>query len=236
MQVRRLHAWVRTYRAAVALQERLRAQVRLEPLQRAVRLVAGVDVAYAERAAPVYAGIVVLRLPDFEVVEEVVVCRRATFPYLPGLLTFREGPAVLAAFRRLRHEPDAVLFDGQGVAHPRRLGLATHLGLWLNRPSVGCAKSRLVGEHESAPPERGARVPLTIDGAVVGAVLRTRAGVKPMYVSPGTLIDVAGAVDLVMACCAGFRVPEPTRRAHALVTRARRFPRCRRRGWGLAER
>lgn len=220
MHIRPLHHWPRTYRTAVALQERLRGMVRIEPLAGPVSTVAGVDVAYEKRTAPVYAGIVVMRLPGLEVIEEVVVCRRASFPYIPGLLTFREGPAVLAAFRRLKTEPDAVIFDGQGLAHPRRFGLASHLGVWLDRPTVGCAKSRLVGEHGPVPPEKGAWAPLTIDGEAVGAALRTRQGVKPVFVSPGTRIDLEGAISLVLRCCAGYRLPEPTRRAHALVTRA----------------
>ena len=221
MHIRHLHHWARTYRSAVALQERLRPLVRIEPLSAPVRTVAGVDVAYERRSDRFYAGIVVLRLGDLEVVEEVVVARRAAFPYIPGLLSFREGPAVLAAFRKLRAEPDAVIFDGQGLAHPRRFGLACHLGVWLDRPSVGCAKSRLIGEHAQVPDRVGAHVPLFVGGEPVGAVLRTRKGVKPVYVSPGTRIDIAGAVGLVLSSCAGCRLPEPTRRAHALVNRAR---------------
>jgi len=221
MRIPRLHHWVRTYRSAVALQDRLRPLVRIEPLRARPKTVAGVDVSYDRHGDRFYAGIVVMRLPDLEPIEAVTVARRSTFPYIPGLLTFREGPIVLAAFRTLKTAPDAVIFDGQGVAHPRRLGLAAHLGLWIDRPSVGCAKSRLVGEHAAVPDRVGAHVPLTIDGEPVGAVVRTRTGVKPVFVSPGTRIDIAGAVDLVLACCAGFRLPEPTRQAHALVNRAR---------------
>ncbi len=222
MLIRPLHRWVRTYRSAVALQTRLRRRVRLVPLRRPVEVVAGVDVAYAKRTGRVYAGIVVLRLPTFDVVEEVVVSRPAAMPYIPGLLTFREGPAVVAAFRKLKTAPEAVMFDGQGIAHPRRFGLAAHLGVWVGRPSVGCAKSRLIGENAPVPRERGAFVPLTIDGDLVGAVVRTQTGIQPLYVSPGHLIDIPGAVALVLACSARCRVPEPTRLAHILVGNAKR--------------
>lgn len=221
VRIGQLHRWVRGYQRAVALQERLRHLVRLEPLSRQPAVVAGVDVSYDRWGERFYGGVVVMTLPDLEVVEEAVAVRRSAFPYIPGLLTFREGPAVLAALRRLRSEPEAFIFDGQGLAHPRRFGLACHLGVWLDRPSVGCAKSRLVGEHDAVPDRVGATVPLILEGRPVGAVVRTRAGVKPVYVSPGTRIDIAGSVDLVLACSAGFRLPEPVRRAHALVNRAR---------------
>lgn len=221
MRFSRLHEWVNTYESAVALQERLRRLVRIEPLRFWPSTVAGVDVSYDRASDNFWAGVVVMRLPGLEEVEEVTVLRRSTFPYIPGLLSFREGPAVLAAFEKLRTEPEVVIFDGQGLAHPRRLGLASHMGLWLDRPSVGCAKSRLIGEHPPVPDRVGASVPLTIDGEEVGAVVRTRKGVKPVFVSPGTRIDIAGAVELVLACCRGYRLPEPTRRAHALVNRAR---------------
>jgi len=221
MRIPRLHTWVRTYRSAVAVQERLRGRVRLEAMSGPVRTVAGVDVSYEKHGKRFFAGVVVMSLPALEVIETAWVARQAAFPYIPGLLTFREGPSVLAAFRKVKTAPDAVIFDGQGLAHPRRLGLASHLGLWLDRPSVGCAKSRLIGEHGRVPDRVGAQAPLTIDGEPVGTVLRTRKGVKPVYVSPGTRIDIAGAVDLVLHCGGGYRLPEPTRQAHLLVNRAR---------------
>lgn len=221
MRVPRLHSWVRTYASAVALQERLCKQVRLMPLRGPIETIAGVDVSYEKAGDRFFAGVVVMRLPDLAVIEARWVARRAAFPYIPGLLTFREGPAVLAALRKLRTEPAVFIFDGHGLAHPRRLGLASHLGLWVDRPSVGCAKSLLTGEHAPVPDRPGAHVPLTIDGEPVGAVVRTRPGVRPVYVSPGTRIDVPGAVALVVRCCRRFRLPEPTRQAHALVNRAR---------------
>jgi deoxyribonuclease V len=137
-----------------------------------------------------------------------------TFPYVPGLLAFREGPVVLAALEQVSDPPDVLLFDGQGLAHPRRLGLATHIGVLLDRPSIGCAKSRLCGEHEEPPAERGGWVPLRDGDEVIGGVVRTRAGVRPVYVSVGHRVDLETAVSLVVACCTRYRLPEPTRRAH----------------------
>jgi len=163
----------------------------------------------------------VLRLPELEPVEEAWVARRTQYPYVPGLLTFREAPALLAAFRRLRSKWDAAIFDGQGRAHPRGMGLAAHIGLWLDAPTVGCAKSRLIGDAEEPGPEPGSHSPLMLDGRIIGATLRTRRGVKPVYVSAGQKSNLSDSIRLVMACCAGYRIPEPIRRAHALVTRLR---------------
>jgi deoxyribonuclease V len=162
------------------------------------------------------------RRSQLETVEEAWVTRRAQFPYVPGLLTFREAPALLAAFKRLRTRWDAAMLDGQGRAHPRGMGLAAHIGLWLDAPTVGCAKSRLIGEVFQEPgPAPGDYSALMLDGRTVGASLRTRRGVKPVYVSAGHKSNLADSIRLVLACCAGYRIPEPTRRAHALVTRLR---------------
>jgi deoxyribonuclease V len=157
-----------------------------------------------------------------EIVETSAVRRRVTFPYIPGLLSFREAPAIVAAWRRLRHRADLLLCDGQGIAHPRALGLAAHLGLLLGVPAIGCAKSRLCGENDEPGPRRGDRAPLVLDGRVVGAVVRTRDRVRPLYVSPGHLLGVESAVRWVLACGGGFRLPEPTRRADMLVGRIAR--------------
>ena len=159
----------------------------------------------------------VLSYPDLEVIETAGHVARARFPYVPGYLSFREIPVLLGAFRKIRRRPDLVVCDGQGVAHPRRFGLASHLGLVLGMPSIGCAKSRLVGDHDEPRRERGSSVPLIFEGREVGAVVRTRDGVAPLYVSPGHRIDVEGAARLVLSCCRGVRLPEPTRRAHMEV-------------------
>jgi deoxyribonuclease V len=166
--------------------------------------------------------VVVIRLPGLEKVEECWARGLSDFPYIPGLLGFREIPVLIQALKRLETSPELFLCDGHGIAHPRRMGLAAHLGLILDRPAIGCAKSRLVGEFSLPAPEKGSRSELRLDGEAVGAVLRTRGGVKPLYVSPGHRIEINGAVRLVLACCAGYRIPEPLRQAHILVNRLRR--------------
>ena len=217
-----LHDWRLTPREAVELQKELRARVRVAPLKRRVETVAGADVSFNKFDPTMYTGIVVLRLPSLEVVEEVGVVSETKFPYVPGLLSFRETPSVLEAWARLRTEPDAVMFDGQGIAHPRRVGIASHVGLLINRPTFGCAKSVLVGKHEEPGAERGAWSPLVDKGETIGAALRTKKRTQPIYVSPGHLIDLAGAIDLTLKCGGGYRQPEPTRRAHLLVNALRR--------------
>ena len=213
-------------REAVELQRTLRAQVVLQKPASAIETVAGADISFNRFDETIYAGIVVLRLPSLEKVEEVGVVARTRFPYVPGLLSFREAPAVLEAWTQLRHAPDAVMFDGQGIAHPRRLGIATHLGLWLERPTFGCAKSVLVGRYEEPAPERGARSPLIDRGETVGAALRTKTRTKPIFVSPGHLLDLETAVALTLQCDGGYRQPEPTRQAHLLVNALRRGERA----------
>lgn len=223
MEFPHLHDWEMSCREAVALQRELAGRVAPEDrLPAELRWVAGVDVSYEKHGELFFAAVVVLALPDLETVEEASAVGRVTFPYVPGLLSFRELPVVLEAFRTLRAVPDAVLVDGQGIAHPRRLGLASHLGLWLGLPTVGCAKSRLCGEHREPGRRRGDGVPLLLEGERVGTVLTTRDGVKPLYVSPGHLTDVAAAERLTLACGGRYRMPEPTRLAHLLSNRLRR--------------
>jgi deoxyribonuclease V len=216
-----LHPWSLPYREAADLQRALAGRVALRRPAGAPRLVAGVDVSYEKHGDLFFAGVVILRLPDLDLEEEASASGRVTFPYIPGLLSFRELPILLQAFRSLRAIPDAVLVDGQGIAHPRRFGVASHLGLWLDRPTVGCAKSRLCGEHGEPGRRRGDRVPLLLEDERVGTVLTTRDGVRPLYVSPGHLMDHDGAVELVLACGRRHRLPEPTRLAHLLTNRLR---------------
>jgi deoxyribonuclease V len=218
----RVHDWELTAAEAVALQQALRPQVQLRPLERAPRTVAGADISFDLGSDTVYAGIVVLALPGLELVEEAGVTTRVRFPYVPGLLSFREAPPLLEAWERLRTEPDVVMLDGQGSAHPRRMGIASHLGLFLQRPTLGCAKSRLVGRFEEPGPERGEWSPLLDRGEQVGAALRTKRRTRPIFVSPGHLLDLPGALQLALACGGGYRVPEPTRRAHLFVNALRR--------------
>ncbi len=187
-----------------------------------VRLVAGVDAAFSADAERCIAAAVLWDVRSGEVVEARTAERPVTFPYVPGLLSFREAPAVLAALRRLKGEPDAIICDAHGVAHPRRFGLACHVGVICGVPTVGCAKSRLVGEHREPGAVRGSRCEVRDRGAVVGSVLRTRHGVRPVYVSVGHLIDLRTAERLVLRCATMFRLPEPTRLADKLVGEAKR--------------
>ncbi|MDP6439588.1 MAG: deoxyribonuclease V [Candidatus Brocadiia bacterium] len=219
-----LHEWDVDYARARAIQEELAARVVLEPLPRRVRWVAGADMALSKTDRAFVAAVVVLSFPALEVVEEVIGRALASFPYIPGLLSFREAPAVADALRRVQRRADVILFDGQGLAHPRRLGLASHVGLWLGLPAVGAAKSRLIGEHPEPGEHKGDWTPLLDRGEQIGSVLRTRTGVKPLYVSPGHLCDHAGARRIVLECCTRYRLPEPTRRAHNAVSRARARP------------
>jgi len=218
----KLHEWDLTPREAVELQKRMRGSVRVEPLGRKVETIAGADISFNKFDPTIYAGIVVLRLPSLEVVEEVGVVSESRFPYVPGLLSFRETPSVLEAWAKLKTEPDALMLDGQGFAHPRRFGIACHVGLIINRPTLGCAKSVLVGKYEEPSAERGSWSPMVDKGETVGAALRTKNKVQPVYVSPGHLIDLPGAVELTLSCDGGYRQPEPTRRAHLLVNALRR--------------
>jgi deoxyribonuclease V len=157
-------------------------------------------------------------------VEYAIATRPATFPYIPGLLSFREGPVILDAMNKLSAAPDLLIFDGQGVAHPRRLGIASHIGLLLDLPSIGCAKSRLCGQHEEPGLERGSHVPLMDKGETIGSVVRTRSGVKPVFVSVGHRLDLRTSVEYVLACCRGYRLPETTRRAHLMASSKAQFP------------
>ncbi len=218
MAPRRLHRWDLSPREAIQIQRTLTGRLVLAWDGRKVTSVAGVDVSV--KAGRARAAIVVLRYPDLEPIEGATAEADAVFPYVPGLLTFREGPVILAAWQRLRSEPDLLLFDGQGIAHPRGMGLAAHIGLWLDRPSVGVAKSRLYGAFEPPGPNRGDSADLRDEKdpeRIIGGVLRTRSGVKPVFVSPGHRIDVEHAIKFTSACCTRYRLPETTRWAHRVA-------------------
>lgn len=217
-----LHEWTLAPREAVELQKNLRAQVEIRPLTSEIKIIAGADISFNKFEETIYAAIVVIDLATMQTIEEAGVVSSTKFPYVPGLLSFREAPAVLEAWAKLKIEPDAVMFDGQGIAHPRRIGIASHVGLMLNRPTIGCAKSVLVGRYEEPSSERGAWTPLVDKGETIGAALRTKTKVQPVYVSPGHLIDLSAAVDLTLKSDGGYRQPEPTRRAHLLVNRLRK--------------
>jgi deoxyribonuclease V len=226
MHIERLHRWDLTPTEAVALQRQLAARVELGPPLKRCDLIAGADVSYSRFSNVLYAGVIVLRMADLTVVERRGAVLETTFPYVPGLLSFREAPALLRAFAQVELEPDVVVFDGQGLAHPRRLGLACHVGLWLNRPCVGCAKSRLTGTFKRLGLKAGSRVPLVDRDEILGAVVRTKPRVEPVFVSVGHRIDLDSAVDAIIAARAGYRIPEPTRLADQHVNALRRAGTC----------
>jgi deoxyribonuclease V len=216
------HRWHVTPRRAVAIQRELAGRVRAVKPRRAIRLVAGLDSAFSRDGRHCIGGVVLWDLARQEVVEQRVALRAARFPYVPGLLSFREAPALLAALRALRTAPDALMCDGQGVAHPRRFGIACHLGVIVGLPTIGCAKSRLIGEYVEPGRRRGARSPLREGGERLGTVLRTREKVKPVFVSVGHRIDLATAEQIVLESAIRYRLPEPTRLADRLVAARRR--------------
>jgi len=217
------HPWQVDYRTAVAIQEDLRRRLVLKDrAPRKIRRIAGADISSSRDDNRAYAAVIVLDAETLETLEEVSCAGEVVFPYIPGLLTFREGPILLDAFRKLSSDPDAILFDGQGIAHPRGLGLAAHMGVLLDLPAVGCAKTRLIGTFAEPGWRRGSRSPLLHEGREIGAVLRTRDGVKPLFVSPGHKVSLDRAVEIVLACTGRYRIAEPIRRAHMLVGRMRK--------------
>lgn len=217
MKILRVHRWTCDFAKARALQVALAPRVVVAPLGGVPRMVAGADVAYDDVTGSAFAAVVVLTWPALEEIEVRTAVGAVRFPYVPGYLSFRELPILLRAFARVRSDPDVVLCDGQGIAHPRGLGLASHLGLFLDRPTIGCAKSRFVGEHDEVGPRRGDRTPLRLGGREIGAVLRTRERARPIYVSVGHRVDLDQACALALASSRGSRVPEPTRRADRRV-------------------
>ncbi len=212
------HPWDVSHERALAIQEQLARHLNPEGKLDEVHSVAGVDVSFPRALRRgdqpwARAAVVVLTYPRLKPIEQVVAERPVDWPYIPGLLTFREGPVILDALAKLETEPDVLMFDGQGLAHPRRLGLATHLGILLDRPSIGCAKSRLCGQHQEPGPNKGAWTPLIDAGERIGAVVRSREDVRPIFVSIGQHVDLETAVDFSLSCCTRYRLPEPTRLA-----------------------
>ncbi len=211
-----------TPRQAAALQQELRSRVVCRDDFARVSYVAGGDVAFDLAAKRAYAAIIVFRFPSLEEVERSWVCRPIAFPYVPGLLAFREAPALADAAAGLHVPPDLLLVDGHGYAHPRRCGIASHLGLALDLPAIGCAKSVLIGEYGKLDARRGAIAYLRDGGETIGAAVRTRHGVRPIFVSLGHRISLASAIRFVLACCDGYRIPRPTRLADHLVEQLKR--------------
>jgi len=219
--MKKLHEWDLSYSQARQLQTQLAGQVQFIRLRKRLRLVAGLDCAFSEDGGKIFAAVAVLHFPELEVVETATASMKVSFPYVPGLLSFREAPVCITAVERLKCRPDLFLVDGQGVAHPRRFGLAAHLGVFLDMPTIGCAKSRLIGEFEEPAIEKGTFSLLRDKGEVIGAVVRTRSGVKPVFVSVGHKCLLDDAVRMVLLCASKYRVPEPTRLAHHLVSRVK---------------
>ncbi len=228
MQIKDLHNWDLSYSQARELQEKLSCKVKFIQIRKKPKLVAGLDCAFSKDGRKIIAVVIVLKLPDFTPVETTTASRKVTFPYIPGLLSFREAPVCIAAVKKLRSKPDVFIIDGQGIAHPRRLGLAAHLGLFFNKPTIGCAKSRLIGQFEEPPLEKGNYSLLkskkshkrqATSDQTIGAVLRTRTNVKPLFVSVGNKCLLKDAIEITLACTTKYRLPEPTRLAHQLVSK-----------------
>jgi deoxyribonuclease V len=223
MKIHRLHSWRVTPEEAVRIQEQLRRKVTAHGRVPTPALVAGADAAFDLQQGRVFAAVVILRFPSLEPVETVAHQERLSFPYIPGLLSFREGSALLHAFEKVRHDPDAIFIDGHGLSHPRAAGIACHIGVCLDKATIGCAKSRLIGTHRTPGLSRGATTPLyDAKGRVIGAVVRTRSRVRPIFVSVGHRISLGQAVQLTLACGKGYRLPEPTRQADHLAEQAKR--------------
>ncbi len=211
-----IHPWDLEPEEAIALQTKLSDRVirisRIKPED--IVTVAGVDTAYHKGIS--YAAVAVMNLTDKQIVEETMAANPVRFPYIPGLFSFREGPVILEALDKLKTAPDLLMLDGQGIAHPRRFGIASHMGLLTDIPSIGCAKTRLVGDYQEPPPTRGSVSYLTDASETIGAVVRTRSGIKPVFVSIGHLMDLNDSIQILLKSCRGYRLPEPIRRADHL--------------------
>jgi len=221
VQIKKLHNWNVSYSEAAALQKQLASKVRFEPLEKSPKLIAGLDCALSKDGKKIIACAVVVKLPGLELIETKTATQKVSFPYIPGLLSFREAPVCIAAAEKLKSEPDLFLIDGQGIAHPRRLGLASHLGLFFDKPTIGCAKSRLTGSFEDPSLQKGSHSQLKGKDEVIGAVVRTRTNVKPVFVSVGNKCTLNDAIKTTLACTTKYRLPEPTRLAHQLVSKLR---------------
>ena len=223
MKIKSLHSWDVSYGEAINIQQTLEKELILHDrgIPDEIRTIAGADVSYSRGSDLFFAAVVVLEFPLMEVIEETSFAERVNFPYIPGLLTFREGPILLKAFERLKNVPDVAIFDGQGIAHPRGFGLASHIGLLLDIPTIGCAKTRLAGKYDEVGNKVGDYSYLLLNDKIIGAAVRTRKGVRPVFVSQGHRIGLQRAVDVVLSTCIGYKLPEPTRRAHLAVNKIR---------------
>jgi deoxyribonuclease V len=214
--MKHLHSWKVNLEEAIHIQENLRDHLILKKTFSRVKTVGGGDVAYSKNSNLLFGAIIVLSFPDMETLDIATAYGKVFFPYLSGLFSFREGPILIKAFQRLNVKPDVMIFDGQGIAHPRGFGLASHMGLWFDLPSIGCTKRPLLSGFSSPGPSKGSFKLIKREGKEVGAVLRTKDKVKPVFISPGHRIDLMTSIQLILETCQGFRTPEPLRRAHQL--------------------
>ena len=219
-RTRATRLWPKTIPAAQKVQEILRKQVRVTPLKKVPGFIGAVDASFLDKAILAVASL--YTFPDLIPVQDVWIEEEVRFPYVPGFLSFREGHAMVSALKKLRISPDLLLVDGQGIAHPKGIGIASHLGVILDRPTIGCAKSRLVGEFCGPAQERGSWEYLYYQGEAVGAVVRTRDHTKPLYISPGHRVDILSSVEIILKCVSRYRIPEPLRRADSLSRRLAR--------------
>jgi deoxyribonuclease V len=211
-----LHSWKVNVEEAIQIQQNLRNRITLENTFTEVRTIGGADVAYSEDRNFLFAAIVALSFPMMEPLDSATARGEIPFPYIPGLFSFREGPILINAFQKLKIKPDVMIFEGQGIAHPRGIGLASHMGLWLDLPSIGCTKTPLLNDFACPGPSKGSFELIRREGKEVGAVLRTKENVKPLFISPGHRIDLPTSIQIVLTSCPKFRIPEPLRRAHEL--------------------
>lgn len=218
MKIDQRHPWPSTVEEAIAIQEKLSSEIITSDQLGTVKYVAGVDVGFEENGTVSRAAVAVLSFPGLQLIEQAIAKSPTTFPYIPGFLSFREIPAVLEALKQISTTPNLIICDGQGIAHPRHFGLACHLGLLLNLPTIGAAKSLLIGKHDELPLEKGNWQPLHHRGQIIGAVVRTRTRVKPIYVSPGHRISLPTAIDYILRCTPKYRLPETTRWADKLAS------------------
>lgn len=212
----------RDIKSAIEFQKALADRVKCIPLKGNIKSICAFDISYEKLSQTNYASAVIMTYSDLEIVDQRFIIENALFPYIPGLLSFREGPAIIRLYERLKQKPDILLFDGQGLAHPRGMGIASMMGLLLKRSSIGCAKSRLIGEYTEPKTGKGSLSELIYDGKIIGRVLRTREKVKPVFVSIGHLIELNQASEIVLKCCRRYRLPEPIRAAHNLANAVRR--------------
>ena len=216
------HNWNLSSQEAIELQQELRSKVKIEPMSKPLQYIAGADISFNRDEDIVYVGMVVLKYPEMIEVERVLLIDEATFPYIPGLLSFRETPLLMKVWEKLSVKPDLIVTDGHGLAHMRRFGVACHFGLLTDTAAIGCAKKILVGKHDVLGEEKGSAAYIEDKGEIVGAVLRTRTKVKPVYISAGHKINLEEAIEVMKTCAVDYRIPEPTRQAHLIVNELRR--------------